>query len=414
MGAKLLRVLVVALVGLGLPLAVLSGCSFSSSTDRAWRHPCRAMSMTSRSRAWTCSTRSAGPMTAPARCWSKSDSSPLFPDYDQNRGMRRSIPDSYLGAPLNPELVSITDGDGRRARVRDRVGGRLLRDDLARRRLRARRADVRVHVHARERRAVLRRHRRGRVLLGRQRHRVGSRTSAASRCGSSFRPISPTRWSARRPATSATRGRARRARSSRMPPPTAARRFEASAAPVFAYQTITIAVAFEEGTFVPFDSSYLASPWGWLNGDRRARRRGARSSTPIVDARATPAGRARATRRSSPSTRRRREVDALESAVLLGRTTKAIPAEVLEQAVVGSIRIVEGERKFFGGVKLKAQLIDPSRADGDGRLLLSGLFPFLQPGRRVRVRQHRHAVLVGGAEHPQARERGARAPRAAA
>ena len=100
--------------------------------------------------------------------------------------------------------------------------------------------------------------------------------------------------------------------------------------------------------------------------------------------------------------------------MLLGRTTKAIPAEVLEQAVVGSIRIVEGERKFFGGVKLKAQLIDPSRADGDGRLLLAGLFPFLQPGHRVRVRQHRHPVLVGGAEHPQARERGARAPRSAA
>jgi hypothetical protein len=73
-------------------------------------------------------------------------------------------------------------------------------------------------------------------------------------------------------------------------------------------------------------------------------------------------------------------VDALESAVLLGKTTKAIPAEVLEQAVVGSIRIVEGKRKLFGGVTLKAQLIDPSRADGDGRLLLSGLFPFLRPG----------------------------------
>jgi uncharacterized membrane protein YgcG len=75
-----------------------------------------------------------------------------------------------------------------------------------------------------------------------------------------------------------------------------------------------------------------------------------------------------------------RGIDALESAVLLGRTTKAIPAEVLEQAVVGSIRIIEGAPKLFGGVKLKAQLIDPSRADGDGRLLLGGLFPFLEPG----------------------------------
>ena len=73
-------------------------------------------------------------------------------------------------------------------------------------------------------------------------------------------------------------------------------------------------------------------------------------------------------------------IDALESAVLLGLTTKAIPAEVLEQAVVGSIRIVEGERRLFGGAKLKAVLVDPSKADGDGRMLLEGLFPAGMPG----------------------------------
>ena len=36
-------------------------------------------------------------------------------------------------------------------------------------------------------------------------------------------------------------------------------------------------------------------------------------------------------------------IDALESAVLLGKTPKAIPAEVLEQAVVGSIRTLARE-----------------------------------------------------------------------
>jgi hypothetical protein len=35
-----------------------------------------------------------------------------FPQTDQNHGMRRSIPDSYNGQPLFPELVSITDGEG--------------------------------------------------------------------------------------------------------------------------------------------------------------------------------------------------------------------------------------------------------------------------------------------------------------
>jgi uncharacterized membrane protein YgcG len=77
-----------------------------------------------------------------------------------------------------------------------------------------------------------------------------------------------------------------------------------------------------------------------------------------------------------------RGIDALESAVLLGLTTTASPAEVLEQAVVGSIRIEEGPPKWFGGVKLKAVLVDPSLADGDGRMLLPGLFPLGVPGEQ--------------------------------
>ena len=48
----------------------------------------------------------------------------VFPEYNQNHGMRRSIPDSYLGVPLNPRFVSITDGDGHpRAAEVDREDG---------------------------------------------------------------------------------------------------------------------------------------------------------------------------------------------------------------------------------------------------------------------------------------------------
>ena len=75
-----------------------------------------------------------------------------------------------------------------------------------------------------------------------------------------------------------------------------------------------------------------------------------------------------------------RVIDALESAVLLGQTVKAIPAEVLEQAVVGSIRILEGHKRWGGNATLVAELVDPSRADGDGRMLLDGLFPSGRPG----------------------------------
>ncbi len=35
-----------------------------------------------------------------------------FPEFDQNRGIRRLIPETYLGNPLELELVSVTDGSG--------------------------------------------------------------------------------------------------------------------------------------------------------------------------------------------------------------------------------------------------------------------------------------------------------------
>ena len=35
-----------------------------------------------------------------------------FPDVDQNQGMRRTIPASYLGVPTHPSFVSVTDGAG--------------------------------------------------------------------------------------------------------------------------------------------------------------------------------------------------------------------------------------------------------------------------------------------------------------
>ena len=75
-------------------------------------------------------------------------------------------------------------------------------------------------------------------------------------------------------------------------------------------------------------------------------------------------------------------VDALESAVLLGKRDKAVAAEILEQAVSGSIRIVEGDRTWTGKTKLVAELVDPARADADGHVLLQALFPSGMPGER--------------------------------
>lgn len=301
----------------------------------------------------------------------------LFPETDQNRGMRRSIPDSYLGAPLNPALVSITDGEGN-----PRASETSLEDGYF---SMTSRADGYVH--------------------GAQTYVFTYTLENVARffddtgVDEFYWNVNGTEWqqpfgrvSVRlvvAPALTESltgaqacyvgyEGSGQTCEITRDAAADGAATFEASATDVFAYQTMTIAVGFEQGTFTPFDSSYLASPWGWLQMlagltavaaivfavVTRARYLRDEPGRPTIIAEYTPpAG-----------------IDALESAVLLGKTTKAIPAEVLEQAVVGSIRIVEGERKFFGGVKLKALLVDPSRADGDGRLLLAGLFPFLTPG----------------------------------
>ncbi|MET0780202.1 MAG: DUF2207 domain-containing protein, partial [Microbacterium sp.] len=376
MGGKLLRVLVVVLVALGLPLALLSACSFSFSSDDVAAPvstDVNDFSFESLDVQYTLGRAADGTSTLLV----EERFVALFPDYDQNRGMRRSIPDSYQGAPLNPELVSITDGDGRPRPAE--TGSEDGYFDMTSR------ADDYVHGTQ--------------TYVFTYTLENVARFFADTGVDEFYWDVNGTEWqqdfgrvSVRlvvppELAESLTgaqacyvgyQGSGQTCEITTDAEEDGSATFAASAAPVFAYQTMTIAVAFEEGTFVPFDSSYLASPWGWLNGIAglgvvaaliyaivvRVRHLRDAPGRPTIIAEYTPP----------------REVDALESAVLLGKTSKAIPAEVLEQAVVGSIRIVEGDRKFFGGVKLRAQLIDPSRADGDGRLLLSGLFPYLRPG----------------------------------
>ncbi|MDY0908652.1 DUF2207 domain-containing protein [Microbacterium sp. CFBP9034] len=297
----------------------------------------------------------------------------VFPEFDQNRGMQRRIPDSYLGAPLHPELVSITDGEGkpREAEVESDDGGYYVMTS---------RADDFVH--------------------GRQTYvftytlQNVTRTFDDTGVDELYWNVNGTEW--QQPFGRVT------ARVTMAPDIADARTgaeacyvgyegssegcsitaaggvVAASASELLPHQTMTIAIGFERGTFTPFDSSFLASPWGWLQGlaalgmggavafaaVTRSRRLRDAPGRPVIIAEYTPP----------------RAIDALESAVLLGLTTKAIPAEVLEQAVVGSIRIVEGDRRFWGGGKLRAVLVDPSRADGDGRMLLEGLFPSGTPG----------------------------------
>jgi len=300
----------------------------------------------------------------------------VFPDIDQNRGMRRTIPSSYNGQPLNPSLVSITDENGAErpaetdsddgvfemvSRADDFVHGAqtyVFTYDLENVTWTFDdggqefywdvngvdwpqtfgRVTATLHVDA----AL------ASSLTGRQACYVGGQGST-EQCQIAVAPEDG--------GTAVT----------------------AAADGVGPYETVTIAVGFEPDTFTLFDSSYLASGWGWAQSVATvgmlgavgaafwSRRRWLRDDPgrPTIIAEYTPP----------------RDVDALESAVLLGKTSKAIPAEVLEQAIVGSIRILEGAPKTFGKSKLQVELVDLSRADGDGRMLLDGLFgPDAVPG----------------------------------
>ncbi|WP_235565465.1 DUF2207 domain-containing protein [Microbacterium sp. Root166] len=296
----------------------------------------------------------------------------LFPEFDQNRGMRRSIPDSYLGAPVRPQLVSITDGEGRQREAE---------------------AEEDEDYYVMTSRA-------GDFVHGRQTYvftyTLENVTRFFTDTGSDefYWNVNGTEWpqsfgrvtarvtmspdlaEALTGAEACYVGYEGSTQSCQISADGAS--VEASAANVLPFQTMTIAVGFEQGTFTPFDSSYFASVWGWLQALAALCLAGAIVFASVARTRwlRDEPGRPTIIAEYTPPL----AVDALESAVLLGLTTKAIPAEVLEQAVGGSIRIVEGERKFFGGTKLKAVLINPERADGDGRMLLQGLFPSGRPG----------------------------------
>ncbi|WP_159499818.1 DUF2207 domain-containing protein, partial [Microbacterium sp. 18062] len=293
-----------------------------------------------------------------------------FPDTDQNRGMRRSIPDSYNGQPLHPEVVSVADGDGAprpieveqddevftmTSRGDDFVHGTqvyVFTYDLENVTWRFADTDadefywdvngvdwpqafgeITATVHVDETLAA--------SLTGAAACYVGEQ-GAEQTCGIDV--------SATPDGATAT----------------------ARATDVGPHETVTVSLAFAPGTFVLFDTGYLASPWGWWQAAaflavllalaaaiavRRRALRDAPGRSVVIAEYEPPPG-----------------IDALTGAVLLGKTSKAIPAEVLEQAVAGSIRIEEGEPRRWTGAKLRAVLVDPSRADGDGAQLLEGLF----------------------------------------
>lgn len=295
----------------------------------------------------------------------------VFPQTDQNRGIQRRIPEWFRSAPMHPELVSVTDQNGDPRPVEtDSDDGHLIVTSRADEFLRGQQtfvitydlvnvtpfySDTGVDEFYVDVNGVDWAQPFGRVsaTLLVDPAIAGSLTGAEA-C---YRGVQGSTD------TCATRS---------MSTPDGGAVVQALAYDLAPHETATIAVAFEAGTFVQFDASYFASGWGWAQAGGVLLVVGGFISALVVRRRVLKdePGRPTIIAEYAPP----EGIDALEAAILLGKTTKAIPAEVLEQAVVGSIRIVEGKPKAFGGTKLEAHLVDASRADGDGRMLLAGLF----------------------------------------
>ena len=180
----------------------------------------------------------------------------VFPDFDQNRGIRRYIPSTYDGHPLQNQVVSVTDENGQR---RDFEQG-FESDDSGSYQVLTIAVPEGQYVHGRQTYVieytqrdvteVLRGHERRRVVLGRERHRLG----AAVRRGHGDRAAAPTAspgcWSSTDcyfgPDGSTTQCEAPVDRRHRSPP---------ASADLGPYQNMTIVAAFPAGTFAeaPFD-----------------------------------------------------------------------------------------------------------------------------------------------------------------
>ncbi len=303
-----------------------------------------------------------------------------FPDADQNHGIRRLIPTAYNGQPLHPHLVSVTDENGRgRPSETDTDDGTyaiVSRDDDF-----LRGAQTFVITYTLENvtwvfgdtglefywdvNGVDWAQAFGQVTA--RLHLPAQLASALSGRLSCYQGVQGAKASCASITQSADAD--------------GGTVITAVADGVQPHETLTMAVGFADGTFSTFDTSYLASPAGWVQslagmvviaagvlGVRARRRKLAdEPGRPTIIAEYDPP----------------RIVDALESAVLLGKSSKAIAAEVLEQAVRGSIRILETDSSF-GTAKLTAELVDRFTADGDGQMLLDGLFPGGIPGAQYR------------------------------
>jgi len=286
-----------------------------------------------------------------------------FPEIDQNRGIRRMIPLDYKGVPTRIDIESVTDESGAPRSYETEETDGFLAVTIA--------ADDYVHGSQT-------------YVITYTSHNV-AKYFADTDVDEFYRDVNGTGWAQPFGSVTATlhvdpeiagaltgemscyrgvQGSRDRCDISRGEDGT----ITASATDLGVGGNMSIAVAFTAGTFTPYDTSYFATPagpiqvglsagvlamLGWAIGLRRTRLKDEPGHPTVIPQYTPPPG-----------------VDALGAAVLLGKKEKGVAAEVLEQAVRGSILILDSGRRG-----LTIRLVRPDLAgDADGRALLRGIF----------------------------------------
>ncbi|MFN4002962.1 DUF2207 domain-containing protein [Microcella sp.] len=295
-----------------------------------------------------------------------------FPDYDQNRGIRRSLPATYQGHTTQLTVLSVTDGDGQPRRFDVEYGSGIV--------------DIIAAVPE------------GQFVRGEQTYVITYEQRdvvdffASSNAEEFYWNLTGTDWAQPFARVSGTvaltdglggallgqeacyRGYA--GSTERCAITRTGDTFAIDELAIGPFQTVTIAIGFAPGTFTLFDTAYLASPWAWLQllgiviavGAaiaavvlRLTRYRDAEGRPVIVAEYGPPRG-----------------LSLLEAAVLTRRRPRAVASQLVDFAVRGVITIIETPATWFRWRDTWMLRLESAQGvEGEERNLLQYFFPGL-------------------------------------
>lgn len=303
-----------------------------------------------------------------------------FPDYDQNRGIRRSLPATFQGHTTGLTVVSVTDGEGQPRRFDVEYGSGIV--------------DIIAAVPE------------GQFVRGEQTYVITYAQRdvvdyfPSSNADEFYWNLTGTDWaqpfgrvsgqvvlgdglrSALLDQDSCYRGYA--GSTDRCAITRTGDTFTVDELALGPYQTVTIAIGFAPGTFTLFDASYTASLWGWLQllsvglalvsavyaVILRATRYRNAAGRPVIVAEYLPP----------------RGLTLLEAAVLTGRPTRAVASQLVDFAVRRVLTIIESPAEWFRWrATWMLRLEKSDGVEGEERYLLGYFFSGLFVGTEHRL-----------------------------